>query len=661
MKILKQIEKYLLLFLIFVTPLLVIPIFADAFRVSKIIFLTFGVVIILLVKLIRTFISGQLKIISGNFDFPIFLLFAAYLLSAILVTPNKYEAFFIPGNAILILSVSVLYFLLNQAEIQKQSIKSTIFYSSLIFSLTSILSLSGILQKIPQLPLFMKVSTFNTEGALIPAVIFMISVLPIAIKKTIGEKVLSKRIFSAVTSIFIASAVLLSLFNVFSDKNITIILSDFSSSWSISIDSLKQNPLLGIGPGNYQTAFNLFRPISYNATDNWSIKLTSARNFYLTVLTETGLLGLSAAILLILVSFRVIKKNINKKSDITVSLGLLLILLAFFPSSVTLIVYLIVLLSLNSEKTDFDVNLTLKGQEGQKGSYLLTRIPSILITLPIFIGLIIFSIQGVKTVYAEITFKKAVDSLVKQDAQATYDYIRKAAMLNPYIDRYRSSFSQVSFAIANSIARQENLTEQDKETIAQLIQQAIAEGKAAVTLNPTRSENWNSLANIYQAIIPFAQGADQFAIETYSQAVALDPINPLTRISLGGVYYSLGRYDEAIRVFELAVIAKPDYANAHYNLAVALRDKGDVQNALIQMELVLSLVDKDTPDYELARKEIEALEAKQPAPELEATENLVPPQEAQEPIIKPPLKLPEEANPPSTESADTQSPASPLP
>lgn len=646
MKILKQIEKYILLFLIFITPLLVIPVFANAFRVSKIVFLVSGVVIVLVIKFVRTFISGQLKITSGNFDFPIFLLFIAYLLSAVLVTPNKYEAFFIPGNAILILTVSILYFLLNLANIKKENIKSTIFYSSLIFSLISILSLSGVLQKIPQLPSFMKVSTFNTEGVLIPAMILMVSVLPIAIKKTIEEKELPKRIFSAVTSIFVASAIILSIFNIYSDKNIKVILSDFSSSWSISIDSLKQNPLLGIGPGNYQTAFNRFRPIEYNATSDWSIKLNSARNLYLTVLTETGLLGIAASILLILVSIKAIKKNLHKDTDIAISLGLLLILLAFFPSSVTLIMLLFVLFSLNSEKKDFIVNLTLKGQEGQKGSYFLTRIPVMLVTLPIFAGLIIFSVQGVKTVNAEATFKKAADSLVKQDAKATYDYIKEAVRINPNIDRYRSSFSQVSFALANALARQQNLTDKDKETIAQLIQQSITEGKAAIILNQTRAENWTNLANIYQSIIPFAQGADQFAIQTYSQAVALDPINPLTRISLGGVYYALGRYDEAIRAFELAVMAKPDYANAHYNLAAALREKGDIEGAIKQMELVLSLVQKDSTDYNLARKTLSDLEAKRPIDETVTSENLVPPQEAEKPVITPPLELPEEATPP---------------
>jgi len=662
MKIIKTIENYILLTTIFLTPLFILPIFPNTFRVSKVVILVSAISLVLFIKIVRTFLEGNLKVTSGSFDFPVFLLGLSFLLSGILVTPNKYEAFFVPGNAIIFISLALFYFLLNQSKISLKLVKSTLFYSSIFYSLISILSISRILDKIPQLPEYMKASTFNTEGALLPLLVFLISVLPITVFSAIKESNFTKRLFSAVTSIFIASAIILNLVNFKSDNNIRLIVPDFNSSWVIAVDSLKQNPLLGIGPGNYPTAFNRFRPITFNGNGNWNIKFTLARNIYLTILTEAGLMGLAAVIILLMVSFKKVKKNFSNNLDSSISLCLVLVLLGLFPSSISLLLLLFVLLSLVSEKRDFEVGLTLKNQEGQKGSYLLTRIPAILILLPATLGLVLFSVKGFKTVRAETIFKKAGDSLTFNNAKDTYDYLQSAIKLNPLVDRYRLSFSQVSFAIANSLARKENLTEQDKETIAQLIQQAITEGKAAVTLNSTRAENWKNLANIYQAIIPFAQGADQFAIQTYSQAVALDPINPLTRISLGGVYYSLGRYDEAIRAFELAVIAKPDYANAHYNLAVALREKGDTQNAIIQMELVLSLVDKDSPDYEVARKEIAALEAKKPAPEVVPTENLIPPQEAEKPIIKPPLELPEEANPPSTKSADTQQPsASPLP
>ena len=223
------------------------------------------------------------------------------------------------------------------------------------------------------------------------------------------------------------------------------------------------------------------------------------------------------------------------------------------------------------------------------------------------------------------------------------------AAQNPYVDRYHASLAQVEMAIATSIANNKELTDTDRTNITQLISQAINEGKATVTLNQGRSGNWEILAQIYGNIMPFAQGADQFAIQTYTQAVALDPINPNLRIALGGIYYSLGRYDEAIDSFKLAIMTKPDYANSHYNLAIAYREKKDYDNAIAQMNTVLTLVTKDSPDYTLAQTTLADLEKSKPAAaKSTGTENLTPPQK-QETIIKPPIELPKEATPPATQ------------
>jgi tetratricopeptide (TPR) repeat protein len=157
----------------------------------------------------------------------------------------------------------------------------------------------------------------------------------------------------------------------------------------------------------------------------------------------------------------------------------------------------------------------------------------------------------------------------------------------------------------------------------------------------------------------FAQGADQFAIQSYSQAVALDPTAPDLRLSLGGVYYALGDYESAIDAFKMAVLTKPDYANARYNLAIAYREKGEIKKAISEMTTVLSLLDPNSQDYQTAKNELEALEAKKPAVEetaAEATpESLTTPQPSTAPVVEPPIKLPEDANPPVSETSPAPS------
>jgi tetratricopeptide (TPR) repeat protein len=81
---------------------------------------------------------------------------------------------------------------------------------------------------------------------------------------------------------------------------------------------------------------------------------------------------------------------------------------------------------------------------------------------------------------------------------------------------------------------------------------------------------------------------------------------------VGGIYYAANNYDMTIRFFTDAVNLKPDYVNAYYNLAVALRDKGDLQNAKLIADQAVTLLQKDptTPDYKVATALAEDLKSK---------------------------------------------------
>lgn len=290
--------------------------------------------------------------------------------------------------------------------------------------------------------------------------------------------------------------------------------------------------------------------------------------------------------------------------------------------------------------------------------------------LPLYLGIVLFSfifLTGFgyllsRSFAAEIYFKKALDGMVKNDAKQTYDNMRQAIILNPYIERYHLNFSQLNLLLANNIAakagepqgkdqKPSQLSEQDRQTISQAIQAAIAESKAAITLNPQKALNWENLAQIYRNIINTAQGADVWTISAYQRAIIADPQNPVYRLNLGGVYYSLGNYDEASKIFEQAVIIKPDWPNAYYNLAWANFQKQKYQEAVSAMENVTRLLDpqKDKVDYDKAKKELEEFKKKLPQEEKQATsEGKTQPKltlPSPIPSITPQIQLPKEASP----------------
>jgi tetratricopeptide (TPR) repeat protein len=192
----------------------------------------------------------------------------------------------------------------------------------------------------------------------------------------------------------------------------------------------------------------------------------------------------------------------------------------------------------------------------------------------------------------------------------TYNQQVKAIALNPWSDSYRVTFAQTNLALADSLAGQTNLTDQQRQAVVQLVQQSIREARNAVSLQPQRAANWENLSLIYRNLINFAQGSDQWAVVTQNQAIALDPVNPRLRLDLGGIYYALGNYQAAAQVFSQAVNLKPDYANAHYNLAQSLKQLKVDDQALAQLQLTASLVcsqDSQTADCQRVNAEITAL------------------------------------------------------
>jgi tetratricopeptide (TPR) repeat protein len=66
-----------------------------------------------------------------------------------------------------------------------------------------------------------------------------------------------------------------------------------------------------------------------------------------------------------------------------------------------------------------------------------------------------------------------------------------------------------------------------------------------------------------------------------------------------------GRFEEAINHWEQALQSKPDYAEAHYNLGVALEEVGRAQEAIGHYEQALRI----KPDFVQAQKQLARLQA----------------------------------------------------
>ena len=619
MKLLNQIEKYTILATIFIYPLIILTNFSNFFEAPKLFVLILMALIIILTKTIRIFISKNIEYKTSKIDLAAVLLAAAYLISTIFSMVNKVDALFLPGTTSFVIFAVLLFLQVNQfKESEKENVANTILMSAFVFAVIQIASAFGITKLIPNLPEVFKINIFTTFGNVLTAIVFLISLLPLLLVQLFTKRDLAEKMLAGLVAIVFCISIFSSLYLIFSSKETSLNILNIKYGWPIAVDSLKVNPLIGVGPTNFSHAFNKFKSISYNNELNWNLKYIQNSSYFLTMITEAGVIGLVAFVFLI---YRFLKEFCYKNPK-HISSFLLILGFLFLPLSSTLIIILFLMLSLSLDTNTKRVTFELTGN-----TY---RIALVLISSFIISGL---SYITYTTFYAELLFSKSISSLNNSEPIKAYEYINKAVSFNPRVDRYHQLSAGINMALAESLAKKEDITDEDKKNISQLIQQAIREGKASVAVGVYKSTNWEGLSSIYQTITAFAQGSDKFAIESINQAILLDPINPILRIKLGGIYYSLEKYDLAVDSLKLAVIAKPNYPNSHYNLALAYKGANNLERAKEEINATLSLLGKGTLDYEKALSELQTIEG------------LSEPSESTDPAIDPKIELPDEYSP----------------
>ena len=624
-------------------PLFFLPITTDALEMPKQLLLTIVMLVLLLLFGIKAIVERKVSFRRTPIDLGLLLLFVVIILSTIF-SPSRTTALI---SAVPLIAVILYSFLLTNTVTDEK--KERILVSSLLTS-GALVSLFSILQflKIYILPYAAtKTAGFSLTGSPLASVIFLVGLVGLGVSfirsyfKKSGEEAWSGFFIGTTALITIGALVL--LYQVVATGDKPVLLSQ-QTGLRTALQPLGlnfQSALFGTGPGTYLFNFTRFKDPAINATNLWNLRFTNSSSFALEILSTMGILGLLSMLFIV---FRVVSSFIKaagaKKIEVQtlgliLSIVLIIVLSLFLPFSFISVFLLFTLLGLfyvrlanEGNQHIYDVTLSvvalkkglisLEPEPVRHTSGATDIMPYILFA--VFLlggGLLGFNIY--KYVNADITFQKALVAASQNKAKDTYDLQNAAINTFPNQDSYHRIFSQTNLAIANSIVQQgqsgTTLSDQDRQNIITLVTQSINFGRNAITISPLNVVNWENLTNVYRSLIGFAQSADQFAVFSAQQAVQLDPVNPLERLNLGGIYYQLGQYDLAIQEFATVTNLKSDFANGHYNLGHAYEAKGgaaNLQAALNEYITVRNLVDQNSDDYKNIQNEITALQKKIP-------------------------------------------------
>ncbi len=675
-------KSIILLIIVFLFPLFFLPTTQEFFMTNKLYLLAYGILVLVAVSGIEFVTSRKFVWVRGVFDSVVALFLFTVALSILLTSPNKVQALLnVHLGLVAMGGLGLLYYYLSRTnKAVATQVMNILSLASLVLALLSIVFFFNPLKStaLPSSLEFLKNPNFTPLGSSFDLLLFLgffavVQLVSIFSKKRSDNPSRTAReLLPSLASLTLL--VLAILTNGYAIVKTGLVLPPLTVSWYAAVETLKQpmTALFGVGVDNFSSIFSRSKDMLYNQSPLWQIQsFNASRSAFLHIFTETGVFGFIAFILLVSALVREAMERGKKQGQMVKNLLPVLYIvsaLLVFPPSMTLFFLLFVLLGVKSA-SEVDEHEHVFAVDMRR-------------VVPVYIGGSITALIVVgglayfmtRAYVAEYSFKRAIVGVAEKNIKQLYDNQRNAVILNPYIERYRLNFSQTNLLIANNISQsaqqkakenppketqnakeqqQPQLSEQDRQTISQAVQAAIAEAKAAASLNPMRAGNWENLANVYRSILGLVQEADAWTISSFQRAIMLDPQNPTYRLNLGGVYFSMKNFDEATKMFEQAVSLKPDWSNSHYNLAWSYYQKQDYPKAVAEMQSVLSLTDpkRDEADYKKANQELEEMKKKLPKEEEKAqsTQSAEPKQlklsTPQTATVEPKLQLPKEASP----------------
>lgn len=436
-------------------------------------------------------------------------------------------------------------------------------------------------------PLISITTNWSLTGFVVTEVLLMLFLGLVWSKRLISKLKDGNYMVEAGMTSFFSLVLLLDIFKIIRTGWINL---DGYSAWVIAVETFKRSPIWGVGAGNFINAFSNYRPDSYNLTANWATSYLHSSNGLLNLWTELGIVGLVLVIVSVLKMLK-LKKNFD--------FGILLVLVLaglFLPVSVLGLMLLVWMVSGMQEAKK--VSLVMK--VGENGFNIAPMILSIL--------LFIFSLFGgfwiYKIVAADVTIRSSMVAATKNNGGDTYNLQIKAIGLNPDNADYRMYYSQTNLALASTLLANKEISEEDKQKASTLVQQSVREGKAAIALDQTNSVYWLNLATIYRQLVGVVEGSADWSYQAYSQAVVLEPSNPISKLDLGGLLFAANKFEEADRIFEQVVTAKPDFANGWYNWAYTAKQLKKIDFAVARLTQAVSLVPTTSGDYEKANAEL---------------------------------------------------------
>lgn len=376
-------------------------------------------------------------------------------------------------------------------------------------------------------------------------------------------------------------------------RDIDIIYVDRVFLWKIALLNLRDNPLLGSGPGTFSFIFPKYRYVEPISNRGRVAMPEGCHNEVLEVASSTGVPGLMAYLGLIISGIylglrliRVSPAGEKLKWICLVSCCIAYVIHNFFLyptiSSDMAWWFYMSLISIEFARPASRASMA----QG------LTIPQKVLLVLAVTASLLLMA-MSLNIVRGNHLVKRAWEYDDARNWKASYEAFNRAISCDPWNYKYY----QYRGKMLEGIFREKPLAILPPETIGSY--------RAALELNPLDSYCWADLGRFYGYMTGnFDPALLGEAEKCYLRAIALDPYNPLFCNDLANLYAMCGRDDEALRYYKKGYELYPYSAIINYNLGRYYFSRKNFTAARTHLKEAL----KADPEYVKAKELLKEME-----------------------------------------------------
>jgi putative inorganic carbon (HCO3(-)) transporter len=335
--------------------------------------------------------------------------------------------------------------------------------------------------------------------------------------------------------------------------------------WEGALNIWKRYPIFGSGAETFAYSYYQDRPQAHNMVSEWDFLYNKAHNEFLNYLATTGVVGLSAYLILLgsimvlgIKNCRYIlhHKPAKHKDDYLLNLGIISGLIAlsisnFFGFS-TVVVSLLMWLFAAALSIDENKNSSAPS-ELNTTQYLTLAVVGVL------------TLWGVTKVYqiwrADYLYAQGKNYSRSGYISTSIPYLQEAIEISPnqalYYDELANNYSHAAVLIA----KQGEATQ-----AAQVAQAAIANSDKALSLNDVHLNFYKTRARIFLRMAVLDPQLLVLAEQTLQESISRSPTDAKLYYNLAIVEDSLEKTDLAKETLEKALELKPDYGDAKNKL-----------------------------------------------------------------------------------------------